>query len=434
MTTVTNFSEITHRPFLDSISSNPYKAELDKVIGDLDTTRASIRNHQGIIDSYEADIVSQKRQKMNAIDLETRLENKKAMLEKLASKAIGADLTKFNGADFDAKLKPLGMRFLAMDASQDYTYVYVVREAKPVSYIVAPPMIVRLIYAMSGSHGNVYKLHKAEVGFLVHFGDYGGHSHPHVQSGGGFFRGVCLGNFFDILSNSRVPTTVSHWYDHVIMLDQLLSTYNPASPYINIVYLCSRITSAIVVTDRDNLGSNATFSLVTSGLKFRMFNPHIENTTTFRAESILTKAMFDSFMSQIKNINLKTLLDDYLAELMTKFHDGDNVEMYEWCKKAEKRYAKAGIGLSQLEDYRQYDEDGDYYYLDEEVFDELKNIWVEEFKKVIQESDLKVTIPEYSPELYAQYFGDPETVTPVVVAPEPAIIEEAAEASASVPF
>ena len=68
--------------------------------------------------------------------------------------------------------------------------------------------------------------------------------HPHIGSLNGdeysyrstvrmaFYGNVCTGNFIDVLSTHKTGDDINELEDHMILLNTLLNTYSPASPYI----------------------------------------------------------------------------------------------------------------------------------------------------------------------------------------------------------
>ena len=413
MAIIKNFSQIKDMTaFLNSVASNPVATEIATTRASITTVQNNISSSSRDIASYESGLLDVKRRMMLYTTEKERLDKKLKILEKVAIKAMNTEaLEKLDATKFDAFLRPMGLRFFSCHAvsGADAVYLYVVREAKPISYIVAPPLMLRIRYGFNRDY-NTYTLTEARAMPLVHYHSQDYYVHPHINSSSDMFKSVCLGNYFDILTRNKVPSTFSNWQDHCLLLDQLLSTYNPDSPYIRIDELARSIKQyGYKINDRENTNN---YIQIDSNCKFVILADGLEQRTQYNPENILTKGMFDRFEAQIHGLDSKQLVSDLLAELTTIYWS-DDVESYD---RMNTFYSSVNVQVKdfdEVSDWSEYDEDNDQHYLNEENFDSLKDKWLKSLRNALTETR-SIEVPKMDRAVYASYFGEEETTEPVI--------------------
>ena len=320
-------------------------------------------------------------------------------------------------------MRPMGLRFFSMHTSSSgETIIFTfVREAKPISYVITPPLVLRIIYSYNRDH-STYHLNSARAMPLIYFNEINEYVHPHINDSSDTFKGICMGNYLDVLRASKVPSTFSNWQDHVLLLDQLLSTYNPDSPYIGISELAAQMRSnGYHINDRNKTGN---YVNVDSSSKFIMFAEGLEQMVAYNPENILTQGMFDRFQRQVHALDTKTLLTDLIAKL-SMIYFSDEEETWE---KVRNFYDEMPIEISGMDDPSDYECGEDGGYIEEDQFETLKDQWIKAMTMEIPNRKL-IAIPKMPKETYEYYFGKQEEEQPSETVTEAVetVVEEAKE-------
>lgn len=405
MKIVKDFSEIKDMPaFLNSVVSNPALKEISDTKSSLLKVTSNLTSTNRDINSYESALLDMKRKYSMFQTEELRLNKKIEILEK-ASRNISTDtaLTNINAKKFDEFLRPMGLRFFACQAIGEAVYFYFTREAKKVSYILTPPLMLRIRYGFNRDY-DTYNLSEVRAMPLVYFNNINNYVHPHINSGSDTFKPLCLGNYFDILNNHKVSISFANWQDHCLLVDQLLSTYNSGSPYIHVSDLAKILKEhGYKINDREYTSN---YINIDSASKFVMLADGLTQMHHYNPENILTKGMFDRFEKLIHELDVKSLVSDLIASLTTIYWD-DEVEAH---NKMTSFYSSVGIEIDdfdEVSDWSGYDEDSDACTLDEDSFESLKSKWLECLNKALA-SGKSMRVPKMSREEYAKYFGEDE--------------------------
>ena len=411
MAIIKNFSEIKDmQSFLSSVVTNPVATEVATTKATLTTVMNSMSSASRDIASYESGLLDQKRKMMLYTSEKARLDKKLKLLETVAKKSTNSEaLEKLDATKFDAFLRPMGLRFFACHSMSgtDAVYLYVVREAKPISYVVTPPLMLRIRYGFDRDY-NTYTLTEAKAMPLVHYRSQDYYVHPHINSSSDMFKSVCLGNYFDILTRNNIPSTFSNWQDHCLLLDQLLGTYNPDSPYIRIDELARSIKQyGYKINDRENTNN---YIQIESNSRFIILADGLMQQTQYNPENILTNGMFDRFERQIQGLDTKQLVSDLIAEL-TMIYWSDETEAYD---RMVTFYSAVNIelrGFDEVSDWSEYIEEDDQYHLDEDSFDSLKDKWLNSLRNALTETST-IEVPKMDRSVYVSYFGEEEATEP----------------------
>lgn len=425
MIVVNNFSDIKEMPiFINSVSTNPVALEIKAGNDELARVKSNLSYAEREIQNYKNALEEQKRKQL-LLDTEVyRIERKLKALEKVASKStVSGVLESLTAKKFDEFMRPMGLRFFSMHTSSSgETIIFtLVREAKPISYVITPPLVLRIIYSYNRDHSTYY-LNSAKAMPLIYFDEINRYVHPHINSSSEHFKNICMGNYLDVLRASKVPSTFSNWQDHVLLLDQLLSTYNPDSPYIGISELAAQMRSnGYHINDRDKTGNyvNVDFSS-----KFIMFAEGLEQMVAYNPENILTQGMFDRFQRQVHALDTKTLLTDLIAKL-SMIYFSDEEETWE---KVRDFYNEMPLEISGMDDPSDYECGEDGGYIEEDQFETLKDQWIKAMTEEIPNRK-SITIPKMPKETYEYYFGKQEEENPSDTATEAVetVVEEAKE-------
>lgn len=404
MRVVNNFSEIKDMSFfINSVVSNPVANEITSSKDALNKYKANLNSTERNIEDYKKAMEDLKLKSMMYHSEMHRLERKLKALENVASKQSNDTVLKeLTAKKFDDFLRPLGLRFFTVHStsSGETIILTLAREAKPVSYVITPPLLLRITYTYNRENGTYY-LNGIRAMPLVHFNEPTGYVHPHINSSSDTFKGVCMGNYLDVLRTHKVPTQFSNWQDHCLLLDQLLSTYNPDSPYIGIQELASRMRrDGYTINDRDETGNSVT---IDSASKFVLFAEGLEQNTVYNPENILTKGMFDRFEQQVHALDTKTLLTDLIAHL-TMIYFTDEETSYE---KLNEFISSMPIEVSGMEDLSDYS-GAEGEYIEEDQFETLKDAWIRALTEEIPKKK-SIKINRMPKEKYEYYFGKDET-------------------------
>lgn len=426
MRVVNNFSEIKEMPiFINSVSTNPVALEIKAGNDELARVKNNLSSAERAIQDYKNALEEQKRKQLLMNTEVYRIERKLKALEKVASKStVSGVLETLTAKKFDDFMRPMGLRFFSMHTSSSGEAITftLVREAKPISYVITPPLVLRIIYSYNRDH-STYHLHSTKAMPLIYFNNINEYVHPHINSGSDTFKSICMGNYLDVLRASKVPSTFSNWQDHVLLLDQLLSTYNPDSPYIGISELASQMRSnGYHINDRDKTGN---YVNVDSSSKFIMFAEGLEQMFAYNPENILTQGMFDRFQRQVHALDTKTLLTDLIAKL-SMIYFSDEEETWE---KVRNFYDEMPLDISGMDDPSDYEcgEDGGGY-IEEDQFETLKDQWIKAMTMEIPNRK-SIAIPKMPKETYEYYFGEQEEEQPSETVTEAVetVVEEAKE-------
>lgn len=425
MRVVNNFSEIKEMPiFINSVSTNPVALEIKAGNDELARVKSNLSSAERAIQDYKNALEEQKLKQL-LLDTEVyRIERKLKALEKVSSKStVSGVLESLTAKKFDDFMRPMGLRFFSMHTSSSgETIIFTfVREAKPISYVITPPLVLRIIYSYNRDHSTYYLNHAKAIP-LIYFNNIKGHVHPHIISGSDTFKNICMGNYLDVLRASKVPSTFSNWQDHVLLLDQLLSTYNPDSPYIGISDLAAQMRSnGYHINDTDKTGN---YVNVDSSSKFIMFAEGLEQMVAYNPENILTQEMFDRFQRQVHALDTKTLLTDLIAKL-SMIYFSDEEETWE---KVRNFYDEMPIDISGMDDPSDYECGEDGGYIEEDQFETLKDQWIKAMTMEIPNRK-SIAIPKMPKETYEYYFGKQEEEQPSETVTEAVetVVEEAKE-------
>lgn len=401
MRVVNNFSEIKDMSFfINSVVSNPVANEITSSKDALNKYKANLDSTERSITDYKRAMEDLKLKSMMYHSEMHRVERKLKALENVASKQSNDTVLKeLTAKKFDDFLRPIGLRFFTVHStsSGETIILTIVREAKPVSYVITPPLLLRISYSRDNS---TYYLNGIRAMPLVHFNEPMGYVHPHINSSSDTFKGVCMGNYLDVLRSHKVPTQFSNWQDHCLLLDQLLSTYNPDSPYIGIQELASRMRrNGYTINDRDETRNSV--SMDTSS-KFILFAEGLEQNTVYNPENILTKGMFDRFEQQVHALDTKTLLTDLIAQL-TMIYFTDEETSYE---KLNEFICNLPIEISGMEELSDYS-GAEGEYIEEDQFETIKDSWIRALTEEIPKKK-SIKINRMPKEKYEYYFGKDE--------------------------
>ena len=156
-------------------------------------------------------------------------------------------LVTLNANDIANVFKMCGNDFLFMHAKDQSVEVFFYKPTSTCGESVIPPVIYNARYDFSSGRvrfSRVTAYPTLSTGRDSNGSGYDSKFHPHIGSLKGdeysyqsserkaFHGNVCTGNFIDVLSTHKTGDDINELEDHMILLNTLLNTYSPASPYI----------------------------------------------------------------------------------------------------------------------------------------------------------------------------------------------------------
>ena len=169
-----------------------------------------------------------------------------SLAEALKNEQLSGLIT-LNANDIANVFKMCGNDFLFMLAKDQSVEVYFYKPTSTCGEAVIPPVIYNARYSFSSGKvrfSGVTAYPTLSTRRDSNGSGYDSKFHPHISSLNGdeysyqssgrkaFYGNVCTGNFIDVLSTHKTGDDINELEDHMILLNTLLNTYSPASPYI----------------------------------------------------------------------------------------------------------------------------------------------------------------------------------------------------------
>ena len=348
-----------------------------------------------------------------------------------AVKKVVADLPKpdtsiFSTDKLEKFFEGIGLVFVALQIKGNglEAELKFIRPSKMVSSLPVPPMLIKMYYCRNNSSALSFYNVTVSSNISVENGYY----HPHISS-----VDICLGNYVDVLDAHDVSMGLSSYQDHVLLLDQLLSTYNPDSPYREIGEIIRGIHDGIAFRNgpTTELNNHNTYL-------FR--NSKLGRGDTFKIADLITMKLYQDYFDNLNKIKVIDVLDDVLGYLtIQKGMYDDFIESREFLNELYDRYASFfgdQLGLVNPEDYAETGENADMddYYDDLGLtscsYKEVLSKWIKAIQKFIASPNAHEATLHFDnlPDLSSYY-----SVTPIppLFVQAPAIFTEEAP---SVPY
>lgn len=385
---------IRRRLIKDPLASK-IQEEKDKLVahtGEISRIKSEIEAYKKSIDTYTKNIIEREGLRKYSETLIDRY---------VKSESINPDMVKLdetiNEESFVNFFKAIGCRFVSLsfnDGSE--AFIMYLRPASMISKtIVIPPTIVTLTY---GNNNNLYTLNGATVtpcAYPCPVGINGDHYfHPHVRAAGSsrLKPEVCLGNLWDKILSANVALTISGYEDHAILINTLLSTYNPESPFYDLVELTTDYLQLPMKRFESRI------SIANGGTA--MISPELKTTSRLQIPvfSLFPPSMIDDYNEMVKQpFNPDIMLDHVFSEMKYYSNNYSDHDIKDVIKSMDKLLFKSetvginstliktwldteGIGetISDIEIFYDY-EDGNYDCISS-LFTFVKSIYVKSVK------------------------------------------------------
>lgn len=269
-----------------------------------------------------------------------------------------------------------GMCFVSLSfiEHENCAYLSFIRPCRMIGSLPTPPLFIRMKYAIDEeSDSSILRLSYYDITARTNINYENGYIHPHLNG-----STICLGNYKDVLDKNGVPIEISSYQDHVILLDNLLSTYNSSSPY--------RAIHDIIIASTKRTTFDVEFAptIIDNSIT-------IANDTINAGKFIIPKTMYEEYFEKLNSISLIDILDDVVAFLRVQYADGPSsdreflVEIFDRISEL----CDGDIDLDLVNDYEEYDEFDDALVVYSGAFESIIESWCETILAFIKDSENK---------------------------------------------
>jgi hypothetical protein len=224
------------------INKDPLTTSIREMSVDIGAKSENLRRHKEDIVQHSKSIEDLK---IHINIFTQKLKRDEVALKKLvnlqAMSTDKVDLSFLEVEKLEKFFSNLGLKFIVLSVSNtgNYAYLRFVRPSKPISYIYSPPYLVTIKYSL---RNGLLIFHSVAVDSSVT--THQSYTHPHVSS-----NNICLGNYLDVMNKNDYSLGLDGYQEQVLMIDQLLSTYNPDSPYHRVDEILTDLTKVINITE-----------------------------------------------------------------------------------------------------------------------------------------------------------------------------------------
>ena len=343
------------------------------------------------IKKREAQIIEYRLSMIQRIQQVKISEKEVGMLTKLLeSSHVEFDFSMIEKANMEKFFNSMGLRFVDMvfRRYEDSAFVRYIRPTRLISNIPVQPMVVEIHYTRKD---NALQFRRVQCRWAL---SSSSHVHPHISSNSGY-GDVCLGNFTDKLLDNNVGASMECYQDHVILLEELLATYNSDSPY-----------KALDEILGDTISRGITFEI---GRNLALDNNEWEVVTNFSYPHatiptfiLIGEQLFKDYFASLEKLTLLGIAQDVSDRISCLESGDDPVEDLEFMDSYHSKLMKLfqnKISFASTYDYSEMDtnDDGDdYTYLSESGFDDLKELWCDSISDFLLEHKdypIKIEIP-----------------------------------------
>jgi hypothetical protein len=306
-----------------------------------------------------------------------------ALLAKLIDKNkndINIDF--FDKEKIEAFFNSMSLTFVDLYLSTD-CYEGVLTYIRPTRYIEAmpvPPLMIKVMYILKNNVLTFSTVHVRTVIRAVSLSFI----HPHISSITNGNVKICLGNFIDVLSENSASVVISGYQDHVVMIENLLSTYNSDSPYISLNELSlSMLTTDVFHCSPHKIQASG-FSILGKRIEDHIVNRSIGYPYNIKVIELIGLDELVKWEEAVKKNTYSSILEETLLGISFLDHDGDDYEMLQSLTSYRKKLITVfGEGLDNPNEYSYFEdgEDGD----DEESDTNLQRISEDSFNDVLEQ-------------------------------------------------
>lgn len=257
----------------------------------------------------------------------------------------------------------IGLRFISLNIAQSgiEARLSYARPARMISTLPVQPMIVTMYYELKNG---TLRFKKPEITTVFSSST---NMHPHIS--GDY---VCMGNYFDIFEEKDYSVLLEGYQDQVILLENLLSTFNPDSPYARIDQIIMAIANGISYVPYE-------YQVVLRD-HYTFVNPKLstEGAYNFYALDLITEELCRDYYAMLGSMLIRDTVQDIIDSLPNDYRNSDaaseNFEHFQSYKNSLNEIF--GITLPAPERFADHNEDDDYYSLEEGQFEDMIAEWI----------------------------------------------------------
>ncbi len=216
-------------PLTDQIHNNKKKIESAQSV--IISNNNRIKELENQKNSYRADQIKR--------EVEIRhLTKINSILEAEGTK-VDCSFDMLNEEEIVKFMEAIGCKFVSLAFGDNTAVLTYIKNATKLHTLTIPPMVVKIEYYITDGTYFISNAYCKASHVPALNSSREAYFHPHIRiincsENNVFFGEVCMGNYFDQLRSSNVQFTLANFQDHVILLNNLISTYNPDSPFITL--------------------------------------------------------------------------------------------------------------------------------------------------------------------------------------------------------
>lgn len=258
----------------------------------------------------------------------------------------------------------IGLRFISLNIAQSGSEARLsyVRPARMISTLPVQPMIVTMLYELKNG---TLRFRRPDITAIFSSSTS---MHPHISG-----ESVCMGNYFDVFDSDNYSVHLEGYQDQVILLENLFSTFNPDSPYARIDQIIMGIVKGVSYSMYEYC--------VARSSSYTFINPKLktDGNSYFYAHDLITEEMYRDYYAMLGNMPIKDTVQDIIDSLPNDYRDSDSgSENFDHFQSYRNSLNKMfDIKLSDPESFSDYNEDDEYYSLEEDQFEDMIGEWID---------------------------------------------------------
>jgi len=358
------------------LTTNPFDSDLRNVKSTVENIANLVEQSRSNANEYARKVEEQK--------LIAQIEKQKLVNEKKRLKAIetafnvaseSVDASYLETSKLVSFFNSIGCKFVKLNfhSNQERAQLEYIRYGGFISLLPVPPMLITMRYERKNGK---LAFKKAEVFTVFHNGNY---IHPHVSS-----YSICMGNYYDVLDQNDYSILLDGYQEHAILLNNLLSTYNPDSPYRTIDRIIGDTAKRLTFDSKVEISFD-------DYNNFTFINPEIDRRYT-EIYRLIGRDACQIYLDNLQSIKLKDVAEDLYARLLCETHDSSDSEMYDAMSGMEDDISRLlpNVGWSSLSEFSTTEEDEDdngneYNTLQDDNFEDLISAWRNELRDWIDD-------------------------------------------------
>ncbi len=292
------------------IETNPLAQLLTK-------EKATLSNVQQSYESVKHDTLELKRQVNNSLveqnvykQLVRKSELKVKHLEKTVAESSNDFKCDFLNREAMAQFfESIGLRFISLNITQSGSEAHLsyVRPPRLISTLPVQPMIVTMYYELKNG---TLRFKRPDITTVLSSSTY---MHPHISG-----ESVCMGNYFDVFDSDNYSVQLDGYQDQVILLENLLSTFNPDSPYARIDQIIMGLVKGVSFSPYEYC--------IARSSSYTFINPKLstDGNSYFYAHDLITEEMYRDYYAMLGNMPIKDTVQDIIDSLPNDYRDNDS--------------------------------------------------------------------------------------------------------------